>query len=294
MKTKRKIDQVAAKSYAKLGKKFSLVSKTRITVLQAFVLVAFVLGGVAAVLFGFKSNFYSGSDAASKGGGSTRFKTSDRTAPIVTASVLTGTYTGTQTVVLTANEPVTIYFTTDNSTPTLNSVTYTAPLNIAGTTTLKYFAKDAVNNLSAVQQQIYTIIRNEDPAWIFNSACPGISVYSQDAIGLREWKTSNTPCLSPQCVNGVLVTDNNVTFNTEPENYPARQACKELGGRLPTLAELRCVYFAKSNYGTFHQDGYWSATQFSSNIWDAWAVNFSSSTQYNFSKTGLRYVRCVK
>ena len=81
----------------------------------------------------------------------------DTTAPIVTPSILTGTYTSTQSVTLSVNESATIYYTLDGSTPTTSSTVYTAPISITNTTTLKYFAKDLANNISSVQTQTYTI-----------------------------------------------------------------------------------------------------------------------------------------
>jgi hypothetical protein len=63
-KTKRKIDQVASKNYAKLGKKFTLIKRGKITKLKAFILVAFALGSVSAVVWGFSNGRYSGSSAS--------------------------------------------------------------------------------------------------------------------------------------------------------------------------------------------------------------------------------------
>jgi hypothetical protein len=83
--------------------------------------------------------------------------TLDTTAPIVTASVLDGTYTSTQTVTLTADEAATIYYTLDGSTPTTSSNVYSSALSISATTTLKYFGKDTAGNTSVVQTQTYTI-----------------------------------------------------------------------------------------------------------------------------------------
>ena len=84
----------------------------------------------------------------------------DTTAPTTTASPLGGTYSGAQTVTLTANETATIYYTTDGTTPTTSSAVYGAPLNIAATTTLKYFARDTAGNSEAVKTQTYTIQSN--------------------------------------------------------------------------------------------------------------------------------------
>lgn len=81
----------------------------------------------------------------------------DTTAPTTTASPSQGTYTSTQTVSLTANEPATIYYTLNGSTPTTGSSVYTVPLTISTTTTLKYFARDTAGNSEAVKTSVYTI-----------------------------------------------------------------------------------------------------------------------------------------
>lgn len=87
----------------------------------------------------------------------------DTTSPVVTSSLNGGTYTGTQTVTLTGTDDSgvtpTIYYTTDNSNPTTSGTkqTYSTPISISTTTTLKYYAVDGSGNASAVQTQIYTI-----------------------------------------------------------------------------------------------------------------------------------------
>jgi YD repeat-containing protein len=76
---------------------------------------------------------------------------------ITTATPGGGTYTSSQTVTLSANEPATIYYTTDGTTPTTGSTVYSSPLPISVTTTLKYFAKDLAGNNEAVKIQTYII-----------------------------------------------------------------------------------------------------------------------------------------
>ena len=81
----------------------------------------------------------------------------DTTPPIITPSVLTGHYATAQTVSLTINEPGTIYYTTNGSTPTISSLIYSAPIVIPASATLMYFGKDTAGNASAVMSQIYDI-----------------------------------------------------------------------------------------------------------------------------------------
>ena|GEM_PF-2374481 len=82
---------------------------------------------------------------------------SDTTAPSTTANPAGGTFTSAQSVTLSANEAATIYYTTNGTTPTTSSTVYSSPINIAATTTLKFFAKDTAGNSETVKTQTYTI-----------------------------------------------------------------------------------------------------------------------------------------
>ena len=108
---------------------------------------------------------------------------------------------------------------------------------------------------------------------------------------MSSWKTSNTSCASPQCSAGVLVADNLVDFSA----YPARDACKVIGGRLPTEAELACISSNKTNYNTYGDfvfGAYWSATEYNAGF--AWGVYFGVGSQDGYNKTVNYNVRCVR
>lgn len=77
--------------------------------------------------------------------------------PVTTANPGTGSYSGSVTVTLSVNEPATTYYTSDGSTPTVQSAKYTGPISITGTATLKYFSVDASGNVEMVKSQLYTI-----------------------------------------------------------------------------------------------------------------------------------------
>ena len=69
-----------------------------------------------------------------------------------------GTYTGSQSVTLTAEAGATIRYTTDGSTPSVTSGTiYSGPISISSTTTLKAVAIDSAGNVSTVMTETYTI-----------------------------------------------------------------------------------------------------------------------------------------
>jgi nitrate reductase cytochrome c-type subunit len=88
---------------------------------------------------------------------------SDTTPPVTTATPPGGTFGSAITVSLTVDEPATIYYTTDGSNPSTQSTVFTDALNIAQTTTLKFFAKDIANNSEAVKTEIYTISTTPPP-----------------------------------------------------------------------------------------------------------------------------------
>lgn len=101
----------------------------------------------------------------------------DITSPTITPSLVGGTYSGNQTITLSANETATIYYTIDGSTPTILSPVYSSPISITSSKTLKYFGKDAAGNMSTVQSQTYTI----------NASNPELVVNGDFAQGSTGW-----------------------------------------------------------------------------------------------------------
>lgn len=88
----------------------------------------------------------------------------DTTAPVTTPSPAGGSFSAPQSVTLTANEPATIRYTLDGSTPTAASPVYGSPIAVATTTTLKFFARDTAGNSEAVKSATYTIANAPPPA----------------------------------------------------------------------------------------------------------------------------------
>lgn len=81
----------------------------------------------------------------------------DTVPPSASANPAGGYYNTTKNVYLSMNEPGTIYYTTDGSTPTYKGDRYSSHLIITNTTTLKFFAMDLSGNCSPVYTEIYTI-----------------------------------------------------------------------------------------------------------------------------------------
>ncbi|MDP2685231.1 MAG: hypothetical protein Q8P20_09440, partial [bacterium] len=165
--------------------------------------------------------------------------------------------------------------TADASSLTLTSVTSsvidTSSADFsAGTVSSTYVVSDSFKMLKPIGGTCSTSVECDDgygvsaaglcsggvcvDPWISWVACGATSpkVIYADLTGTKAWKTSNTACDTPQCgqdggQNGdELVSDNTVDFSL----YTARNGCKAIGGRLPTLAELACIYTNRTSYNS--------------------------------------------
>jgi hypothetical protein len=122
-----------------------------------------------------------------------------------------------------------------------------------------------------------------------------IIVAQSDATTSLAWKTAGTACNQPQCgINGGQDGDNLKADNTlNFASYPARNYCKAIGGRLPTIDELECIYDNQASFGSFEAGYYWSSTEAS--VTDAWSYYFPGADRTNYTgKTDDYYVRCVR
>lgn len=82
--------------------------------------------------------------------------TADTTPPATVVSPVAGTYTMPASITLTANETATIYYTLNGTTPTTASTSYTGPISLTATTTLKYFARDTAGNNETIKTATFT------------------------------------------------------------------------------------------------------------------------------------------
>jgi hypothetical protein len=85
----------------------------------------------------------------------------DVAAPTASVSPAAGSYANSVTVTLSASDTTDpapkIYYTTNGSTPTTSSAQYSAPLVLTSSATVKFLARDASGNQSAVQSAAYSI-----------------------------------------------------------------------------------------------------------------------------------------
>ncbi|GFO59567.1 hypothetical protein GMST_18920 [Geomonas silvestris] len=137
----------------------------------------------------------------------------DTTAPVSSTTVAAGTYAGSVTVGLTANEPATIYYTTDGSIPTTASTIYTAPIvlasSAAATLTVKFFAVDKAGNVeTTVKSASYTIhvadlvakIALNNGSLYTNSVNASLSLSASDVKGVASYAISTDGVNFPKTV----------------------------------------------------------------------------------------------
>jgi len=126
--------------------------------------------------------------------------------PTTTPSSAGGTYETTQAVSLRTNEPATIHFTLDGTTPTTDSPVYAAPLAISSTTTLRYFAVDSVGRAEAVRSESYVIlpqaIVSGVPASPTNATDATLSISGADVVAYKyrldsDSYSAETPVATP-------------------------------------------------------------------------------------------------
>lgn len=100
----------------------------------------------------------------------------DNEPPILTITP-GGTFTQTKQIIISVNEPAVIYFTLDDSIPTINSAKYSTPITITSTTVLKAFAIDEAGNESTIQTVTYTFEAIEPPNNITNLHASSVGVH---------------------------------------------------------------------------------------------------------------------
>ena len=125
----------------------------------------------------------------------------------------------------------------------------------------------------------------------YHDVCLGLAIHNTDYTAASyRWQNSSVACAAPQCVAQLLVAGNTVDFAA----YPARNQCKALGARLPTLDELSCMNANRSALGL--STGYYMSNQEFSAA-NFYVMNFNDSTTPNVAKTSTSSsyrLRCVR
>jgi len=135
----------------------------------------------------------------------------DTVAPTVSASPAGGVFTTAQSVVLTASEPATIFYTTDGTTPTTATTTKGASpvtVSVPGSLTLKYFAVDTAGNAGTVASQTYqigSVVLSQNPPALTKVNTPTFAwtdtvagATFQCSLVLQAALDTFSPCTSPK------------------------------------------------------------------------------------------------
>jgi prepilin-type N-terminal cleavage/methylation domain-containing protein len=182
-----------------------------------------------------------------------------------------------------------------------NTYTYT-PNN---STNPRTFSLDATNNGTTyrVTDSTATVLVNDWIVGIAATALAGKLVRNTDLSTRYEYKISNDADASPQSAIGLdpnyLSNMSLVNPQTNPavsfSNYPAQNACKVLGGRLPNMQELLAIYSGRVTYGNNFgaNTTYLSSTESTSSLVND--VTFDGNFRYlgTHTKSALVYIRCV-
>jgi prepilin-type N-terminal cleavage/methylation domain-containing protein len=140
---------------------------------------------------------------------------------------------------------------------------------------------------------------------VASTSLAGKYVYYQDLATTYQWNTTGAACPtgtggSQPCQTGldpdypsnpVLVSPQTyptMNFST----YPAQNACKSIGGRLPNANEGLSMWTNRASYGNNLTNSFWTATE--SPAASTWAKHMVSGIQATDNKTSAYGVRCVK
>ncbi len=180
--------------------------------------------------------------------------TLDTTPPVTTPSPTPGTYMNGSalSVILTASETATIYYTIDGTTPTTASLVYAKPILVntaaGSSTTIKYFAIDSAGNVEAVKTSVWSMATidltasmkiNNGATWTPKAAVT-LNIKASDPSGIASYELSNNgttwsgPFASPDTTAGAnLVLSPSWTLDA------------------PTVEGLKTVYvrFTDTNLG---------------------------------------------
>jgi len=135
---------------------------------------------------------------------------------------------------------------------------------------------------------------------IVATALAGKYVYKTDLGSTYMYKTTNDAVASPQGATGLdpnypsnmVLVSPQANTGVDFSAYPAQNACKAIGGRLPNMQELLAIYAGRSSYGNnFQADLHWSSTEYNGS--NAYFVNFNFGTTSLTTKAHNYYVSCV-
>jgi len=128
-----------------------------------------------------------------------------------------GSFNSVQTISISATDAnnFTIYYTTDDSSPTVSSTTYSAPFSVSSSQTIKSIAIDSAGNSSPIASAIFTISNTSNVAQFGNEVTAESTIATKNTAG----SSSFVPTIS---VEGASVTE--YKFKIDTTSYSAQIA----------------------------------------------------------------------
>jgi PKD repeat protein len=203
-------------------------------------------------------------------GESTVKYTIDKSVPVPSASLSSGTYNTRQTVTLNATDNLDsnpkIYYTLDSSTPTTSSTLYNDPISIykVGTNTLKFIAVDDVSNISPVYNVTYNMVDIKAPVASVN--LPSGTYQTDQVVDL-----SSTDEMDPNPKIYYTLDGTDPTINSSIYTWPI-----SIGNEGTNILKFIAVDAAGHTSNIVMRiytldkpsaSGTWSSTTLDSNIW---------------------------
>ena len=131
-------------------------------------------------------------------------------------------------------------------------------------------------------------------SWTGDAGCSGIASHT---ITMNSNKTCTANfSLASGWMNGLggTVLSGKYIRNTNNGSDTwdnAQSICSAIGGRVPSITELRSIYDNRTAYGIASTNGYWTSVQRLANT--AYLIAFNSGNQLDDPKTSIFYIRCI-
>ena len=137
--------------------------------------------------------------------------TSQSSAPTIDDGAAASEFTFSKDVTITATEGATIYYTTDGTDPTKNSSTYSSPIHITKTTTIKAAALEEGKELSSVSSKTFTKVLADNTITVTGGTTHNIALTGAEAV--EEYTLSATA--TNGTVSFALKSATNLTEGTD-------------------------------------------------------------------------------
>ncbi len=161
----------------------------------------------------------------------------DDVAPTVRAVPAGGTFTTATSVTLEANELADIFYTTDGSAPTVNSLRYSAPITVAASVTIKFLAVDRAGNASQIMTETYTVRSTNITVHVETSKArqlAGLKVYLFKENGTYTNVSATTDASGNAAFNVASLTSGNYKFRVDYLGYQFWSGVLNLPGAAQT------------------------------------------------------------